>query len=669
MDKNTVIGLTLIGAILIGFSVLNKPSEKERKEKQKEQLKELAQSKEDISNSKKVDTDEIANLPEGWTVKKDSLGNILKDANGQILALDANQKDTILVANIHTVSKVKEAKTINAGKFQAYNDGKPAVITTLENKLIKVELSSKGGKVSSVFLKPFESYNDFLDEQTHNSLQLFDDEGSKMSLVFKQNGQKIETGNLNFDIVKTTKNSVTYRLEPEDGKFIDFIYSIADSSYDVQFNVAFTGFSEEIDPKSVSLDLGMNFLLTEKQASQQRMVSTIFYETSDGYDYLSERTDDDAKLELPANWIAFKQSYFSSILIPENKFPVKGTSMKVRTFKDGNVKGNKYVKDYSAKINLGLNSTADGKVKMSWYFGPNDYKILSSYDKNLEDIINLGWGLFRWVNIYMIQPIYQVLINLGMGAGIAILVLTILIKLILTPVTWKMYVSSAKMRILKPQIEELALKFPKKEDAMKKQMETMALYRESGASPLSGCLPMLIQMPILFAVFRFFPSDFSIRQHGFLWANDLSTYDAIATWQQHIPILSSIYGNHISLFTLLMAATTLVYTHVNSGNMQQPTQQPGMPNMKVIMYIFPVMMIFFFNNYSAGLSYYYFISTLMSILIMYGIKIFFVDEEKLKSKMELRKANLDKKSTGSKKSKFQERLEAMQKQQQDRLKK
>ncbi|MEO9258444.1 MAG: membrane protein insertase YidC, partial [Crocinitomicaceae bacterium] len=425
---------------------------------------------------------------------------------------------------------------------------------------------------------------------------------------------------------------------------------------------------EEIDPKSVYLDLGMNLLLTEKQASQERMVSTIFYETSDGYDYLSERSNDDATLELPANWVAFKQSYFSSILIPENKFPVEGTSLKVRTYKEGNIKGNKYVKDYSAKINLGLNSTADGKVKMSWYFGPNDYKILSSYDKNLEDIINLGWGLFRWVNIYMIQPIYQVLINIGMGAGIAILVLTILIKLILTPVTWKMYVSSAKMRILKPQIEELALKFPKKEDAMKKQMETMALYRESGASPLSGCLPMLIQMPILFAVFRFFPSDFSIRQHGFLWANDLSTYDAIATWQQHIPILSSIYGNHISLFTLLMAATTLVYTHVNSGNMQQPTQQPGMPNMKVIMYLFPVMMIFFFNNYSAGLSYYYFISTLMSILIMYGIKIFFVDEEKLKAKMALRQANMDKKGGGSKKSKFQERLETMQKQQQDRKK-
>ncbi|MEO9258304.1 MAG: YidC/Oxa1 family insertase periplasmic-domain containing protein, partial [Crocinitomicaceae bacterium] len=233
MDKNTIIGLTLIGALLIGFSVLNKPSEKEMKSKQKEQLKELATAKEDVSNSKKADTAEFANLPKGWIVKKDSLGNVLKDYKGQVLALDQNQKDTFIVEN--TTTTVAKVKTANVGKFQAYNDGKPAVITTLENKLIKVELSSKGGKVSSVLLKPYESYNDFLNKKTHTALQLFDDEGSKLSLVFKQNGKKIETGNLNFDIAKTTKNSVTYRLEPEEGKTIDLIYSIGDSSYDVQF--------------------------------------------------------------------------------------------------------------------------------------------------------------------------------------------------------------------------------------------------------------------------------------------------------------------------------------------------------------------------------------------------------------------------------------------------
>jgi YidC/Oxa1 family membrane protein insertase len=625
MDKNSVIGLTLIGAILIAFSLLNKPSEKEMKQKQQQQLKELAET-----TSEKISQDSLA----AHVASQDSL--------------------------VSTVESVKQSQATLA------NIAQPEVITTLENKLIKVDLSSKGGRVAAVFLKPYETYQDFLNKKSHKNLQLFDKAGSKMSLVFKRNGKEVHTGKVDFKIVKSTEKSLVYRYEPSTGKFIDFIYSIADSSYDLQFNIAFNGFNGEVDPKSVHLDFGINYLLTEKQARMERMTSTVFFETSDGYDYLSEHSDDAVRPELASNWVAFKQSYFSSILIPETSFPAKGTKFSIKNYKEGQKGYNKYIKDYKATVNLGLNSAADGKVKMSWYFGPNDYDVLVAYNKNMEDIVNFGWGLFRWVNIYMIQPIYQVLLKIGMGAGIAILVLTIIVKLILTPVTWKMYVSSAKMRILKPEIDELNKKYPNKEDAMKKQMETMSLYRESGASPLSGCLPMLIQMPILFAAYRFFPSTFSIRQEGFLWAEDLSTFDSVANWSQHIPVLSTIYGNHISLFTLLMAITTLVYTHVNSGNMQQPTQ-PGMPNMKVMMYIFPVMMIFFFNNYSAGLSYYYFISTLMSIVIMYSIKFFFVDEKKLKEKMELRKAKAQ--NSGNKKSKFQERLEMMQKQQQARLKK
>jgi YidC/Oxa1 family membrane protein insertase len=278
--------------------------------------------------------------------------------------------------------------------------------------------------------------------------------------------------------------------------------------------------------------------------------------------------------------------------------------------------------------------------------------------------LNFGWGLFRWINLYAVQPLFNMLASTGMSLGIAILMLTLILKFVLMPVQWKMYVSSAKMRILKPEIDELTAKYPEKEDAMKKQMEMMTLYRESGASPLAGCLPMLIQMPILLAVFRFFPSAFELRQKSFLWAEDLSSYDSI--WNFGINIWP--YGDHVSLFTLLMAGTTLLYTHMNSGNMQQP-QQPGMPNMKVIMYLFPVMMIFFFNNYSAGLSYYYFISTLVSIIIMLLIKQFFVDEEKLKVKMAERKANMSaKEGKVKKKSKFQERLEQMQKAQMEQMK-
>jgi YidC/Oxa1 family membrane protein insertase len=255
------------------------------------------------------------------------------------------------------------------------------------------------------------------------------------------------------------------------------------------------------------------------------------------------------------------------------------------------------------------------------------------------------------------------LVNGGIGVGIAILLLTIILKLLLMPIQWKMFVSSVRMKILRPEIEALNAKFPNKEDAMKKQMEMMNLYRDSGASPLAGCIPMLIQMPILLAVFRFFPAAFELRQQPFLWAEDLSSYDSIVDFGFKIPL----YGDHISLFTLLMAATTLVYTFMNSGNMQQPTQ-PGMPNMKVIMYIFPILMIFFFNEYSAGLSYYYFISTLISIIIMVVIKRFFVDEEKLKLKMADRKAKVTNTDGSRKKSKFQEKLEEMQRKQQEMLK-
>jgi YidC/Oxa1 family membrane protein insertase len=300
---------------------------------------------------------------------------------------------------------------------------------------------------------------------------------------------------------------------------------------------------------------------------------------------------------------------------------------------------------------------------MNWYFGPNDYETLKSYDQDYDDILNYGWGLFRWINLYAVQPLFNFLVTNGVGVGWAILLLTLIIKFVLMPVQWKMFSSSAKMRILKPEIEEINKKYPAKEDAMQRQMETMALYRESGASPFAGCLPMLIQMPILLAVFRFFPATFELRQKPFLWAEDLSSYDSI--WDFGFNIWA--YGDHISLFTLLMSATTLVFTYLNSNNMQQPSQ-PGMPNMKVIMYVFPILMIFFFNNYSSGLSYYYFISTLMSIIIMLMIKYFFVDENKIREKMAARKLASTSGGKAKKKSKFQERIEMMQKMQQEQMK-
>ena len=377
---------------------------------------------------------------------------------------------------------------------------------------------------------------------------------------------------------------------------------------------------------------------------------------------MSETADDYLKAEDNINWLAYKQSYFSSILRPENGFTKDGSALNVRNFNEGHEKKWSHIKDFNSTLTLNLK---DSKASFNWFFGPNHYEILKSYDQSYDDILNFGWGLFRWINIYAVQPIFNLILSGGIGVGIAILLLTIILKLILMPVQWKMFVSSVKMKILKPEVDELNAKYPKQEDAMKKQMEMMTLYKESGASPLSGCVPMLIQMPILLAVFRFFPAAFELRQQPFLWAEDLSSYDSI--WDFGFNLWP--YGDHVSLFTLLMSGTTLLYTYMNSGNVQQP-QQPGMPNMKFIMYFFPVMMIFFFNNYSAGLSYYYFISTLISILLMVAIKRFFVNEDKLRLKMAERKSQSS--ANGGKekkKSRFQQKLEEMQRLQQEMKKK
>jgi YidC/Oxa1 family membrane protein insertase len=434
----------------------------------------------------------------------------------------------------------------------------------------------------------------------------------------------------------------------------------------MDFEVKLKGFAGKVNPKNVMLNWNADLKKSERLLNAQRLVSTVCFKyKNEDHDWLSEATDDEEKMEQTVEWIAFKQSYFSSIMKPVAGFDKAGSSLKIKKFSETEDRNHSHIKRYEASMNLAFANTGDASAKINWFFGPNDYEVLKSYNSNYEDIINYGWGLFRWINIYAIQPLFNLLAGSGLGFGIVILLVTLIIKLFLMPIQWKMYVSSAKMRILKPEIDELNAKFPNKEDAMKKQMEMMSLYRTSGASPLAGCVPMLIQMPILLAVFRFFPAAFELRQKPFLWAEDLSSYDSVYDFGTYLPL----YGDHISLFTLLMAVTTLVYTYVNSGNMQQPTQ-PGMPNMKVIMYIFPFMMIFFFNNYSSGLSYYYFISTLISILIMLAIKQFFVDEDKLKEKMAARKAAATSGNSGvKKKSKFQERLEQMQKAQLEAKKK
>ena len=621
MDRNTIVGLVLIAAILSVFSIFNQPSEEERKESQR---KEMVASKE----AAKAESNKDTTKPK---IEKSD---------------DSSDVDTIIA------DKTK-ADTVSLDLIR------------LENDKFIVDFNPKGGQIASLYLKEYETFHNYQKKDGKlTPLQLFADGDASNGVTISVAGREINTTSEVFEVSKKSKKAISFTHMIEPGKSITFSYTLPNKTYNLGFDIDFKGLKDDIGNKKIQLNWQTAFKKTERLFSEQRRVSTVCYKYQDeGFSYLSEMGDDDEEAEDKLEWVAYKQSYFSSILNPKTPFLKEGTKLVTKNYSDTDKRRNTHLKDYSSDLTLNVPKSDDATVEFDWFFGPNDYEELKSYGEGYDDILNFGWGLFRWINVYAVQPLFNGLLGTGLGIGLAIFLLTLILKLVLMPVQWKMYVSSAKMKILKPEIEELNKKFPDKADAMKKQTEMMSLYKESGASPLAGCLPMLIQMPILLAVFRFFPSAFELRQRNFLWAEDLSSYDSILELGMSIPF----YGDHVSLFTLLMAGTTLVYTFVNSGQMSTP-QQPGMPNMKIIMYLFPIMMIFFFNNYSSGLSYYYFISTLFSIVIALSIKKFFVDEDKLKEKMAARKVTVNGKGKKTK-SKFQERLEQMQKAQQDKMKK
>ncbi len=646
MDKNTILGLGLIGAILVTFTLVNKPDAptKEQIAKQKKELQKKA-VKEAVADAKTKSAVQTAVLDKNWKPKLDANNKQITNQAGEAVYFNAiTKKDTSLPVQAVSKQLVEAVQVVEKGELIRFET----------DKLI-FDFSTKGGVLAAVHLKEYRSYNDFA-KNKQKALKLFGENDGINELSFPLNGKTFTTGNKLFTVAEKTKNKLVLELKPSESETIQFVYTTKPGAYDMDFEVKMKGFEGKVSAPNVVLNWNTDLKKTERLLNAQRMVSTVCFKyKGEDHDWLSETADDEEVMENTLEWVAYKQSYFSTIMKPLSGFDKAGSKLSVSTYKENEAKFHTHVKAYKSSLNLSLSNTGDASAKINWFFGPNDYELLKSYDSNYEDIINYGWGLFRWINIYAIQPLFNWLAGNGIGLGIVILLVTIILKLVLMPIQWKMYVSSAKMRILKPEVDALNEKYSKKEDAMKKQMEMMTLYKESGASPLAGCIPMLIQMPILLAVFRFFPASFELRQKPFLWAEDLSSYDSIYDFGTYLPL----YGDHISLFTLLMAVTTLVYTWINGSNMQQP-QQPGMPNMKVIMYIFPFMMIFFFNNYSSGLSYYYFISTLISILIMIAIKQFFVDEDKLKEKMAAKKAAAS--STGTKKkSKFQERLEQMQK--------
>ena len=640
MDRNSIVGLILIAVILVVFSIFNAPSAEEQAKMalqrdsiaKVELAKKEAQAKTDSSKTKVVP--------------------VISAADTLLVTNDTLLSDS-LVAVRDSLVKMQEitSATEQYGIFSAAakGEGKKYVI---ENEKIKITLNSHGGKVSSVELKNYESYNDYMDKDNQIPLKLFDEDSTTFEINFFLNDVAIHSTDLFAETtapetqIANGKDSigVLFKIATTDpNKYIEIIYSLKGDSYMMDMKVNVVGLEKENIASSLEFNWVSKLFATEKLIDNERMVSSVFFQyDGDGRDYLSETSSEKSMLERPTTWIAFKQSYFSAAVMADKPLEYNGSEIGIEM-----LTSEKYIKEYTARINIAKDNASKVSVPLKFYFGPNDYHELAAVGNGMEGIVNLGWGIFKWVNQLLVIPVFNLLESMSLGYGLIILILTIIVKILILPLTYKNYKSSAKMRVLKPEVEELTKKFT--DDPMKKQQETMALYRRSGVNPMAGCIPMLIQMPVLIAVFRFFPSAIQLRQQSFLWAEDLSGYDSVLQLGFSIPL----YGDHVSLFTLLMCVSTIFITKMNSGQMDN-----GMPGMKFMMYFFPIMMIFFFNSFAAGLTYYYLISNLISILIMWGIKKYFIDEQKILAQIHENRKN----PKATKKSAFMQRLEDAQKQ-------
>ena len=481
---------------------------------------------------------------------------------------------------------------------------------------------------------------------------LFDADSSKQSLSINTNGKEFATDSLfftaegtSFNVKGTETKSISMRLYAGDkSKYIEYVYSLVGDDYMMGFHINTVGMQDIITNKgNITLNWGMKIPTQELNHQNQQMASTIYFKYPDeNVDKISESTYEKKAMEFPIKWIGFKQQFFTSVIIADNTFD---KSTQIETVSQTTSKH--YVKEYNASIVLPMTDFKSGTVGMRMYFGPNHFKTLKKYDLELEKQINLGWKIFGWLNRLLTIPIFNFLNGFNLNYGVIILILTIILKLLLLPIAYKTILSSAKMRVLKPEIDEINEKY-KNEDAVKKQQATMALYKSAGVNPMAGCIPVLLQMPILIALFNFFPASIELRQQGFLWAQDLSTFDSVYNFGFAVPW----YGDHVSLFALLMTGSTLLYTWSNSQLMGTSNQMPGM---KWMMYLMPILFLGFMNSYSAGLSWYYFLANMITFGQTWFIQKYVIDHEALHAKIQ------ENKKKPVKQSKFQEKLEQMTK--------
>ncbi|MBD98533.1 MAG: membrane protein insertase YidC [Verrucomicrobia bacterium] len=635
MDKNTFTGLLLIIAILIGSFILNAPSEEE------------------IAEQKRM-RDSVAQVE----AQKERIDEEREQINETQAAED--ETNTALIANTNATSdssSVDSVQDIQAeqlyGSFAAATKGEEQFYL-LESDVLKLTFSNKGGRLISASLKDYETYEGM-------PLELFDSTSRFNLNFFTRDNKNIYTDELYFRsdnqntrITGSDEVKMVFRLPAANDRYLEYIYTIKGDSYLIDFDVNLVKMDEVLDMRSgeIYLDWMVNAPNQEKSLKNQRDATTVFYKyKGEDVDDLGIGAEEKEEFEASLKWVSLKQQFFNTTLIADEFFE-KSKSFAEVTTDEGSLD---YVKTLKTSLTLPVNGNSLETFGMSLYLGPNKYNILKQHGDDLQDIINLGWGIFGWVNQFAVIPVFNFLDSFSLSYGIIILILTILLKVVLSPITYKTYLSGAKMRVLKPEIDDINKKY--KDDAMKKQQAMMTLYRQTGVNPLSGCVPLLIQMPILFAMFRFFPASIELRQEGFLWADDLSTYDSIYNFPDGFSI--PFYGDHISLFTLLMAVSIMLYTKFNSQmTMSAAAEGPLAAQMKIMTYLMPVMMLFFFNSYSSGLSYYYFLANIISIGQTFLIRKLFINEGAIRAKIEENK----KKPKGKKKSGFQKRLEEMAKQ-------
>ena len=643
MDKKTIIGLVLIFAVMTAWMYMIQPSEEEKAEIKRKQDSVLAVQKRASEKAEK-------STPNTLT-KQEEL------------------RQTIAVAKTEDSTAVEAQKALE-DYFGAFSQAalNPERHLFVENDLLRIDFNTLGGKIDQVYLAEYKTYY-------QDSVRFFTKDGNDYGLNLSLGSKLLQTKDLNFEIFvnnKAYKESTPIKVSGEDSvvismriytnqldslakdvAYLEYRYTLKGNDYRVGFDIISHNLNNVIsDRNNLEFVWESKLRMKEKDGSVENKSTSVYYLLKDEVEYLKENGVDDKKEEngVPVKWISYKQQFFSTALISNTGEGFISSTMQSQTEKG---QKDNYLRTMSSNISIPFDKEKNHyEYDMEFFFGPNKYAVISDYDLKMEEIIPLGWGFFllQWINRFVIIPVFDFLQSFGWSMGLIILILTILVKLVLFPLAYKQFASSAKMKVIAPEVQKINEKYPKQEQAMQKQQAVMNLYKRAGIKPMAGCLPMLIQFPILVAMFRFFPASIELRQQSFLWADDLSTYDSILNLPFNIPF----YGNHISLFCLLMTVAQLIYTHIS---MKQQAQTQTMPGMKFMMYFMPIMMLFIFNSFSAALNYYYFISLCFTFLQMFIIRKT-IDEKKVLQRLE---ANAKK---PLKKSKWQQRIEALEKQNQ-----